>query len=159
MTARRFTATLEARPRGGVLVRLPFDPHDAWGRRARHDVRGTIGGHGMRGTLSIDDSEAWLELGPAWCRSPEVAAGRRAEVVVEPEPPQLATVASDIAQAIEEDPTARETFGSIATFYRKGFIRWIEEAKQPETRARRIAATVDDLRAGRRERTATPREG
>lgn len=111
----------------------------------------------MRGTLTIEDGAAALELGSAWCRDPRVAAGQRAEVVLEPEPPQLATVASDIAAAIEGDLSAKETFGSIATFYRKGFVRWIEEAKQPETRVRRIASTVDDLRAGRRERTATAR--
>ena len=60
-------------------------------------------------------------------------------------------LASDIADALSAEPDARRFFESLATFYRKGFIDWIEAAKRPETRARRITATVHALRAGRRE--------
>jgi len=31
-------------------------------------------------------------------------------------------------------------------------VRWIEEAKKPETRATRLAKTVESLRAGKRAR-------
>jgi uncharacterized protein YdeI (YjbR/CyaY-like superfamily) len=31
-------------------------------------------------------------------------------------------------------------------------VRWIEDAKRPETRERRLEATLDALRAGRRSR-------
>jgi hypothetical protein len=149
---RRFSTVLEGRPRGGVTVRLPFDPDAAWGERPRHDVHGTIAGYRVRGPLARRD-EGWaLELGPTWCRDPAMRDGARVEVVLRPEPPQLATMAQDIADAIRAEPAARATFESIATHYRLNFVRWIEEAKRPDTRARRVAETVETLRAGRRDR-------
>jgi uncharacterized protein YdeI (YjbR/CyaY-like superfamily) len=53
---------------------------------------------------------------------------------------------------LETEPDARRFFESLATFYRKGYIRWIEQAKRPETRDRRIAETVAALKAGKRQR-------
>jgi uncharacterized protein YdeI (YjbR/CyaY-like superfamily) len=61
-------------------------------------------------------------------------------------------MAPDLAAALTAAPDARRFFESLATFYRKGFVDWIESAKRPDTRATRIEATVDALRAGRRER-------
>jgi uncharacterized protein YdeI (YjbR/CyaY-like superfamily) len=46
---------------------------------------------------------------------------------------------------------------SLATFYRTGYVRWIEEAKRPETRARRIAETVEALAEGKKQRDERPR--
>lgn len=63
MHPERFTATVEARPRGGIAIRRPFDPDAVWGE----------------------------------------------------------------------------------------YIRWIEQAKRPETRVRRIAETVAALKAGKRQ--------
>ena len=60
-------------------------------------------------------------------------------------------MAPDIAAALTAAPDARRQFESLATFYRNGFVDWIESAKRPETRAKRIADTVAALRAGRRE--------
>ena len=54
--------------------------------------------------------------------------------------------------ALIADPEARRTFESLATFYRKGFVRGIEDAKRPETRARRISEMLEALLAGRIER-------
>jgi len=42
---------------------------------------------------------------------------------------------------------------SGSLFYRNAFVTWVEGAKRPETRARRIAGVVDDLKAGRRARS------
>lgn len=40
-------------------------------------------------------------------------------------------------------------FQSVAPFYRKNFLRWIDQAKRPETRAGRIAEMVKMLEEGR----------
>jgi uncharacterized protein YdeI (YjbR/CyaY-like superfamily) len=61
-------------------------------------------------------------------------------------------MSDDVADALNAEPDARRYFESLATFYRRGFIRWIEGAKRPETRARRIADVVAALKSGRRER-------
>ena len=150
----RFTTVVEARGRGGgVRIQLPEDPDARWGAKDRHYIHGTIEGRRVRGVLSIaDDGANVLDLGRSWCRDPEVGPGNTVRVVLEPEGPQLDTMAPDIASAIASDPAARRLFEGLASFYRNGFIDWIEEAKRPETRAKRIAETVEALRAGRRER-------
>jgi hypothetical protein len=146
-----FTATVEARPRGGVTIRVPFDPSVEWGDKTRHDVTGTINGRKVRGRLTVKAGAHYLELGPAWCRDPSVAAGATVSVALGPEGPQFDLLATDFAAALDAEPAARHFFESLATFYRKGFVRWIEDAKRPETRAKRIADTVAALAAGKRE--------
>jgi hypothetical protein len=148
---RTFTTTLVPRPRGGVIVRVPFDPAEVWRDRDRWYVHGTIGGFGVRGSIDVVDGEPCLVLGPSWCRDPSVAGGRTVAVVLEPEGPQLETVPSQLRAALEASPEARRAFESLATFYRKGFADPIAAAKQPATRERRAAQVIDALLAGRRE--------
>jgi hypothetical protein len=150
--AEEFTALAEGRPGGGIAVKLPFDPSAAWGERERYDVTGTINGHKVRGKLTSRAGGHVLELGPAWCRDPTIVDGAPIVVVLAQEGPQLATMADDIAAALDAEPAARRFFESLPTFYRKNFMRWIEAAKRPETRAKRIAETVATLKSGKRER-------
>ena len=107
-----------------------------------------MGGRSLRGLLGEDEGSSFLQLGPAW-NSGMLSAGDRVAVALMPEGPQLATMSPDLADALEAEPEARRFFESLATFYRKGYVRWIDSAKRPETRQRRIATAVADLSAGR----------
>jgi hypothetical protein len=149
---REFTAVVEGRPGGGVAIKLPFDPSAAWGERERYDLTGTINGHKLHGKLTSRAGGHVLELGPPWCRDATVVVGAQIVVLLAPEGPQLGAMAEDIAAALDAEPAARRFFESLATFYRKNFMRWIEGAKRPETRAKRIAETVATLKSGKRER-------
>jgi Bacteriocin-protection, YdeI or OmpD-Associated/Domain of unknown function (DUF1905) len=150
--ARTFTATVEERARGGIAIRLPFDPGEAWGTRERYDVTGTVDEYRVRGRLRAVGGAHYLELGPSWCRDCRMAAGARVAVSLGPEGPQMDSMAPDFAAALDAEPEARRFFESLATFYRKNFVRWIEDARRAETRARRISETVATLKAGKRER-------
>ena len=152
VSAETFEATLEPRSRGGIAIRLPFDPNGAWGAKDRHYVAGTIGGHSFRGALTVADSDAVLELGPSWCRDPRVGPGAHASVTIAPEGPQVEDLAPDLRSALAGTPKARRFFESLATFYRNDYVTWVEGAKRPDTRSRRIADAVAALKAGRRER-------
>jgi len=147
-----FTATVASRPRGGMAIELPFDPATAWGERERYDVTGTIAGYKVRGKLRPRAGGHVLELGPAWCRDAAVAVGLQVAVVLAPEGPQLNALPGDIAAALDAEPAARRFFESLPTFYRRNFMRWIEGAKRPETRAKRITETVAILKSGKRDR-------
>ena len=107
----------------------------------------------MRATVTpTKGASPTLTLGPAWCRDPRVGPGASLRVSLHPEGPQLDTIATDLADALRAEPKARRTFESLATFYRKAFVDWINGARRPETRAKRVAETVEALNAGRRER-------
>jgi len=148
MRTRRFDATVEAHRNGGIAIRVPFDPDEAWGAKDRHYVAGSIHGFRARGRLVNRGSDPYLELGPSWCRTGVVNPGDRVPVVLEPEGPQFDDLPPDLRDALAADPAARRAFESLATFYRNGFVRGVETAKRPDTRARRIAETIDALRAG-----------
>jgi hypothetical protein len=108
----------------------------------------------MRATVTPAD-EPMLTLGPSWCRDPRVGPGSTLRVSLQLEGPQLDSISPDFADGLRAEPAARRYFESLATFYRNGFVTWVEGARRPDTRARRIAGTVADLKAGRRERSAS----
>ena len=81
---------------------------------------------------------------------PARRAGQVVDVILQPEGPQVDELAADIAIALNAKPDARRSSPSRRS-YRNGFIDWIEAAKRPDTRARRIADTVHARAEGRRE--------
>lgn len=151
-TVQRFRAAASGRPGGGHSIAIPFDPVHAWGERDRYHIHGTVGGQRYRGALEIADGAWSLRLGPAWCRSPGFQPGDEVEVVMALEGPQSTTLGADVAAAFAADPAAARFFDSLPSFYRNNYARWIEDAKRPETRAKRIAETVDLAGRGERER-------
>jgi uncharacterized protein YdeI (YjbR/CyaY-like superfamily) len=77
------------------------------------------------------------------------------DVAVElaPEGPQRADLADDIATALAASPAAGAFFDTLAQFYRKAYLRWIDgTARRPDVRAARIAEVVGLLAAGVKER-------
>ena len=48
------------------------------------------------------------------------------------------------------DADARTAYDALSYTHRKEWVRWVEDAKKPETRTARIAKTVEGLRAGKK---------
>lgn len=153
---RTFTAVVERDARGRTIIALPFDPSVAWGVKARHHVTGTVAGRAVRGPLAKGgDGGARLVLGPAWCRGAGLQSGERVEVTLGPEGPQLGSLAPDVAAALDARPEARAFFESLATFYRRGYLRWVDATtRRPDVRAARIAEMVELLATGHKQRPA-----
>ena len=55
-----------------------------------------------------------------------------------------------IQQALSSQPSARTYFESLPPSYRRMYIAWIDSARQPETKARRLREAVDLLAAGKK---------
>ena len=148
MDRKHFSTRLQARPTGGFRVELPIDPAAAWGVRKRYHLAGAIAGHPVRGELKTDGAVPALELGPAWGRDARLVDGLEVDVELGLEGPHMP---DDLAAALGGNDEARAFFDDLPSFYRKNFVRSIEGAKRPETRARRVAAIADALRQGNRE--------
>lgn len=56
----------------------------------------------------------------------------------------------DFARALNENKKAGQTFESLSVTDQKQYLGWIEVAKRPETRQRRIAESVRLLEAGKK---------
>jgi hypothetical protein len=151
--AQTFTAVVTADSRRRVLVPVPFDPDDVWGRKPAHHVAGTINGMGVRAVVEPLDDGRGILLGPAWRRDCGIAPGDEVAVVLAPEGPQRDDLPPDLAAALTEDPEAAAFFDSLAQFYRRTYLRWIDGTKRrPDVRAERIAEVVRLCRGGVKER-------
>jgi hypothetical protein len=151
-TTKRFRATVQSGERGRVFIALPFNPSDAWGKKQRHHVAGMVNGMAIRASLGSDGNAHFLLLGAAWRRDCGIKPGDVVMVELWPEGPQQESLAADIKTALDAEPQAREFFESLATFYRNTYVKWIESAKKPETRAARIAEMIGLLKAGKKQR-------
>jgi uncharacterized protein YdeI (YjbR/CyaY-like superfamily) len=64
--------------------------------------------------------------------------------------PATATVPDDLQRALDENPAARDFFASLDRSNRYAVLYRIQEARRPETRARRIGTLVAMLGEGRK---------
>jgi hypothetical protein len=151
VSEQRFKATI-ATSGTRTYIAIPFDPNAVWGVKQRHHITGSVNGCRVRGSLGSDGSQFFLPLGAAWRRDNGVEAGMQVEVVLAPEGSQSDTLSPDVLAALEAEPDAKAFFESLATFYRNGYIRWIEGAKRAETRAARIAEMIGLLKGGKKQR-------
>jgi hypothetical protein len=153
MGVQRFGAHVAAGPGGRAVITVPFDPDKVWGAKAEHPVGGTINGRQVRGTVAPGASGWAFTVTPMWMREAGIAVG--ADVIVElaPEGPQRSDLADDIAAALEASPAAAAFFDTLAQFYRKAYLRYIDAtARRPDLRAARIAEVADLLAAGIKQR-------
>jgi hypothetical protein len=153
MGSQRFQAVVTGDPRDGAVIVMPFDPDVAWGAKANHPVAGTVGGCRTRTRLVRSGREWVLTLAPERLQTMGIAIGDDVIVELAPEGPQRGDLADDIAAALAADPAAGAFFDTLAQFYRKAYLRWIDATtRRPDLRAARIAEVVALLAAGIKER-------
>jgi hypothetical protein len=153
MRLQRFRAVVASGPGGRAVIAVPFDPDETWGVKTEHPVGGTIDGRRIRGRLSPAGGAWALTITPMWLRDTGTAIGDDVTVELAPEGPQRADLADDIAAALAANPEAAAFFDTLAQFYRKAYLRWIDATKRrPHVRAARIAEVVDLLAAGIKQR-------
>jgi uncharacterized protein YdeI (YjbR/CyaY-like superfamily) len=58
-------------------------------------------------------------------------------------------VPPDIRDALAKHAEARRVFDKLPPSHRREYLRWIEEAKKPETRSKRIGGMMERLTAPR----------
>jgi hypothetical protein len=160
MPVQRFSARVTSDSRDRAVIAIPFDPDKAWGAKANHPVAGTIRpatgtarGRRLRGRVTPDGGQWVFALNPTWMRDAGVAIGDDVVLELAPEGPQRGELADDIAAALHANPAAAAFFDTLAQFYRKAYLRWIDATtRRPEVRAERIAEVVELLAAGVKER-------
>ncbi|MCX7993514.1 MAG: YdeI/OmpD-associated family protein [Fimbriimonadales bacterium] len=124
---------------------LPDELPQSWGEKPHYYLAGEIAGCPFRGRAERKERELVLPIGATWLKDNGIEPNQSVEFYLRLEGPLLDELATDIREAIQADSDAQEFFESIAPFYRKGYLRWIESARTPNTRAKRIAETVQCL--------------
>ena len=149
----RCDAVVAAAPGGRAVVTVPFDPDEAWGVKAAHHVNGTVAGCRVRVTLEPSAGGWGFTLSPSRVLGLGLTPGQQVAVELTPEGPQRADLAEDFAAALAANPPAGAFFDTLAQFYRKAYLRYIDATtRRPDVRTARIAEVVDLLAAGIKER-------
>ncbi len=161
MRAPRFTAIVTLDSGGRAAVTVPFDPDQMWGAKTFHLVAGTIEpirdaacNRRLRGSITPDADRWVFPLNSRWMGEAGVELGDEVVVDLQPEGPQRADLADDFATALAATPEAAAFFDTLAQFYRKAYLRYVDATtRRPEVRAQRIAEVVELLAAGVKERS------
>jgi Bacteriocin-protection, YdeI or OmpD-Associated/Domain of unknown function (DUF1905) len=149
VATKRFTVELERIQRAATRFRIPFDLKEAFGR-ARPPVLVTIRGYTWRTTPGVYDGVGYVVVNRAAKDATGVDAPVRVRVTMELDSePRTVRVPRDLRAALRADPAADAAFAKLSFTHRREYVGWVEGAKRPETRARRIAGTLERVRAGR----------
>lgn len=139
---------LQARGPAAAAV-LTDEQLEAIGRGAKTPaVRVTVnGGHTFAGRIGRMGGETLLGFNKAVREAAGVQAGDEVELLVQLDTAERAVeVPQDLADALDA-AGARSAFDALAYSHRKEHVRAVEEAKRPETRAKRVAAAVAKVTA------------
>ena len=147
----RFDSVVELGGRTATGIPIPDEVIAALGSSKRPPVTVTVNGHRYRTTAVRMGGRFLVPLSAEHREAAGVAAGQRITVEIENDTAaREVALPDDLAAAM--DDAARTTYDELAYTHRKEWVRWVEEAKRPETRATRIAKTVDALREGKKTR-------
>jgi hypothetical protein len=148
MAAKRFTVTLERVGKTATMFKVPFDLEKAFGR-ARPPVLVTIKGHTWRTTPGVYDGVGHIVVNRSVKAATGVDAPDRVQVTMELDTkPRTVDVPEDLAAALLDDAEAKAAFEALSFTHKREYVEWIEEAKRPETRERRLSGTLDRVKKG-----------
>jgi Bacteriocin-protection, YdeI or OmpD-Associated/Domain of unknown function (DUF1905) len=150
MGSLRITTTLQARGPAAAVV-LDDDQALQIGEGAkRFPVTATINGYTFRTTVMRMGGEYLLGMNKEVRAGAGAEAGDTVEVAIELDTaPRDVEVPEALASALANAPEALAAFEALSFTHRNEYARAVAEAKKPETRARRVAETIEKLRQGK----------
>ncbi len=111
----------------------------------------TVAGYTYRNTVAVMDGLFMISLSKANREAAGVKGGDKVEVTLELDTePREVSVPPDFAEALDRDADARRFFEGLSYSNRLRHVLSIEGAKTAETRQRRIAKAISDLREGKK---------
>jgi hypothetical protein len=137
---------------GGAFVEVPFDVEAVFGSK-RPKIRAMIEGVAYRGSLVRMGGERHMLLVLKGIRQQiGKSIGDEVQVTVAAdEEPRVVQLPADLAKELKKDKSLQAVFSRLAYSHQREYVRWIESAKRSETRAGRVAKTLDQLRKKHKE--------
>ena len=149
MGAIQFRARLQTRGPAAAVVLDDAQVAVVGEGARRFPVVATVNGYTWRTSVARMGGEFLLGLNKEVRQEAGVEAGDEVEVTVELDTaPREVEVPEALAAALAADPQARASFERMAFTHRKEYARWVAEAKQEETRQRRVQRALEMIRAG-----------
>ncbi|MCC7365688.1 MAG: DUF1905 domain-containing protein [Dehalococcoidia bacterium] len=142
-----FRTTLFLGGKTATGMEVPAETVEALGAGKRPAVTVTINGYTYRSTVAVMGGKYYLPVSAENRAGAGIEAGDDVEVdlALDTAPREVA-VPDDFAAALAADPAAKAAFEAMNYSNRRRLVLAIEGAKAAETRRRRIAKTVAELR-------------
>ena len=146
----RFRATLETEGKTATGINVPEEVVAALGGGKRPRVTVTINGHSYRSSVAVLGGRFMLGVSAENRAAAGVKGGDTVDVDLELDTaPREVTLPPDLATALAAEPAALATFEALSYSNKSWHVLQIEGARTDETRQRRIARSVEALRAGK----------
>ena len=145
----RFESTVELGGKTATGIPVPDAVVDELGGGNRPAVTISVNGYSYRTTAARMGGRFLVPLSAEHREAAGLSAGDTVTVGIALDTaPREVEMPADLEAAM--DDAARRAYDGLAFSHRKEWVRWVEEAKKPETRAARIEKTVAGLHAGRK---------
>jgi hypothetical protein len=146
----RFRTTILQGGKTATGIRVPDEVVASLGKGKRPPIKVTINGFTYRNTIAVMGGVYMVGVSAENRAGAGVAGGDVVDVDIELDTePRTIDVPADLAAALDADPDARRTFDALSTSNKGWHVLQVQGAKSDETRARRIAKSVDALRQGK----------
>ncbi|WP_409515128.1 YdeI/OmpD-associated family protein [Chryseobacterium oranimense] len=136
-----------------AFVEFPFSTEDLFGKKGQVKIKALFDNKvEYRGSLAKMKSDCHI-LGLTQDIRKQLGKTFGDEVLVsliEDKEERTVDIAEDIAIVFNENPDAKNLFDAMSYTHRKEYIRWIEEAKKPETRENRKAKMMQMILEGKK---------
>ncbi len=155
MSSQRFHATLRLHGRTATGIAVPPEVVESLGAGGRPPVRITLhtsaGPYTYRSTVAPMGGEHLVGVSAQHRAAAGVSAGDELDVELEHDTePRVAEVPEDLASALAADAEAQHFFAGLSYSHQRAYTEWIEGAKKPETRLRRVGQATEMLHEGRK---------
>ncbi|MGI5917381.1 MAG: YdeI/OmpD-associated family protein [Anaerolineae bacterium] len=128
-----------------AYVEIPFDVEEVFGTR-RVKVRAWFEGVEYRGSIVRMGDCYMIGIPQAIRRQIGKSFGDTIDVIVEKdEDERVVELPDDLKRALEQNPAAKARYARLSYSHQREYVRWINDAKRPETRVRRIDKMVQML--------------
>ncbi|HLW86253.1 MAG TPA: YdeI/OmpD-associated family protein [Candidatus Sulfotelmatobacter sp.] len=146
----QFKARIEGKEAGVVAaITPPVDVPETFGTRARVPIRGTINGFPFRSSLMPCGGRHMMPVNKTLCQGAGVGPGDTVDVVMErDEEARTVETPPQLKKELSKNKKARDKWETLSFSHKKEMAFSIREAKQEETRSRRLAKIMQVLTTG-----------
>ena len=148
-----FEAVLEAGDGdGGVFVVVPFSVPEVFGTRGQVPVQVTFDGYPYQGSITpLGDGHHALHVLKQIRKAVDKTIGDTVRVTLSRDVAERKMEApADLAEKLAATPQAAAYFTKLAYIHHREYVRWLEGAKKPEVRTKRLGEIVEMLAQSRK---------
>jgi bacteriocin resistance YdeI/OmpD-like protein/uncharacterized protein DUF1905 len=144
--SKTFTTTI-VREGSMCLIPLTFDPREVFGK-VRAPVKVTLNGYTYRSTIAAMGGPPCIPLRKSNREAAGLEGGETLDVRLDLDTETRAvTVPADLARALKAAPPAWARWQDLSYSHQREYVEALEEARKPDTRVRRLAAAVREIKA------------